>query len=128
MSSFERFQPIESSRKPYPLPVERVRYEREPQTGRVVCLSDIHNDLVAARASLEQRGVVSHDGEWRHPVSLIITGDSIDKHDPDPEVLRYFAHLRKTAPPGYSVTMLAGNHEIDVLSRAADRGRRSAGR
>ena len=120
MSSFERFQPIESSRKPYPFPIEGVHHERGPQIERIVCLSDIHNDLVAARASLEQRGVVSHDGEWRHPVSLIITGDSIDKHDPDPEVLRYFAHLRKTAPPGYSVVMLAGNHEIDVLSRAAD--------
>lgn len=120
MSPFERFQPVESSRKPHPLPVERVRYEREPQVERVVCLSDIHNDLVAAQASLEQQGIVHHDGEWRHPVNLIITGDSINKQEPNPEVLRYFAHLRKTAPSGCSVTMLAGNHEIDVLSRAAD--------
>ena len=121
MSPFERFQPTELSRKSNSLPVERVRYEREPRVERVVCLSDIHNDLVAAQASLEQRGIVHHDGEWKYPVNLIITGDSVNKQEPNPDVLRYFAHLRKTAPLGCSVTMLVGNHEIDVLSRAADR-------
>ncbi|MBP7811455.1 MAG: metallophosphoesterase [Candidatus Moranbacteria bacterium] len=122
MSHFEGFQSVESLRKPHPLPVERVRYERESQVERVICLSDIHNDLIAAQASLEQRGIVHHDGEWRRSVKvhLIITGDSINKQEPNPEVLKYFAHLRKTAPPGCSVTMLAGNHEIDVLLRAAD--------
>lgn len=119
MSSFERLQQPKQETIALPPDNSREREER-CRTEHCVSLSDIHNDLVAAQASLEQRGIVSKDGAWRHPMDLIITGDSVNKQAPNLEVLRYFRHLQKTAPPGYSVKMLAGNHELDLLSRAAD--------
>ncbi len=122
MPSFEGFQRTEVSHARKPLPIERVRreHEREPRVERVICLSDIHNDLLAAQASLRQQDIIDEHGEWKHPVDLIITGDSINKHEPNAEVLKYFRHLEKTAPMGCSVTMLVGNHELDVLTRIAN--------
>jgi hypothetical protein len=120
MPSFERFQSADLARARQPFPVERFRPEREIPLRRMVCLSDIHNDLVAAQASLRQQASVDAHGEWREPVDLMITGDSINRDAPNPEVLKYFRHLRKTAPADCSVKMLVGNHELDVLTRVAN--------
>ncbi len=120
MSSFERIsQPRIPDIKP-PVSLEKSRHEHEPRVERIVCLSDIHNDLVAVQASLRQQNIIDAYGKWKHPVNLIITGDSINRHEPNPEVLKYFAHLQETVPEGYAVTMLVGNHELDILVHVAD--------
>ena len=95
-------------------------FEKEPLTKRLVTISDVHNDIHALHASLEQRGLVTPEGDWRkhsEAVRLVITGDSVNKHKPNPEVLRYLRHLQKSAPEGSSVTVLVGNHELDLLTR-----------
>ncbi len=103
-----------------PPPVFEHAYEREHRTERFVCLSDIHNDIKAMHASMRQRKLINEEGEWKHGVRgvhLMITGDSINKHGPNPEVLKYLHHLQKTAPEGCRVTVLVGNHELDILTR-----------
>ncbi len=112
----ERIQP----QVPKP-PIERVDvYERAPRTERLISLSDIHNDLHALRGSLEQKKLIDKDGEWKYlaePIHLVITGDSINKQHPDVNVLKYLKHVQESAPEGSSVTLLVGNHELDVLAR-----------
>ncbi len=121
MLSFERPAQIEKphTRKPWPTELVQHEREREPRVERVICLSDIHNDLLAAQASLRQQDIIDEHGEWKHSVNLIITGDSINRNEPNTEVLKYFRHLKKTAPIGCTVTMLVGNHELDVLTQIA---------
>lgn len=123
MPSFEAPQSFEFSRAKRPAGGDRIQREREPQIERVVCLSDIHNDLVAARASLKQRDLIGNDGEWKYsvrPVHLLLLGDSVNKQNPNPDALTYFRHLQKTAPADCSVTMLVGNHELDLLTQVAN--------
>ena len=101
--------PIERDRKEYPL------------LERVVCVSDVHNDKEALVASLRERNLVDERGEWRLnlnvPIRLMITGDSINQNDPNYELLKFLKHLKKTAPEGVSVTLLVGNHELELLAQ-----------
>lgn len=120
--TFEQFRTQERIEPPVPKPsIERVDiHERAPRTERLISLSDIHNDLHALRGSLEQKKIIDEDGDWKflpEPIHLVITGDSINKHDPDGKVLKYLKHLQENAPLGSSVTLLVGNHELDVLAR-----------
>jgi hypothetical protein len=119
--SFEHFGMQERMQSPVPKPpIERVDvYERAPRTERLISLSDIHNDLHALRGSLEQKKLIDKDGEWKYlpePIHLVITGDSINKQNPDGKVLKYLKHLQETVPEGSSVTLLVGNHELDILA------------
>lgn len=117
--SFEHYQPREQHKTTPPPILERV-CEREPQPERFVSLSDIHNDLRAMQASLEQKKLTDSHGDWRkgvRDVHLVITGDSINKESPNPKVLTYLHHLEQTAPEGCVLTILVGNHELDILTR-----------
>ncbi|MBF0185390.1 MAG: metallophosphoesterase [Magnetococcales bacterium] len=87
-----------------------------------VILSDTDNDLHAIQYVLWLTGLCNRKGEWRKGVQgfrVIHTGDWLNKFNPNPEVLDYLRTLQQTAPPGCSVILLVGNHEVEVLQRAA---------
>lgn len=118
--SFEQIrQQTKPAREIIP-PVELSVLERAPKVERFVCLSDIHNDEKAMQASLEQKGIVDENSDWENeidPVQLVISGDSVNKQNPNHSVLKYLRRLQRTAPEGSSVTILVGNHELDLLAR-----------
>ncbi|QQS61441.1 MAG: metallophosphoesterase [Candidatus Moraniibacteriota bacterium] len=98
-------------------------WEKDPSCDRFGVISDIHNDCLAARTTLEQRGILDSDGEWKKGISrihLVFTGDNVNKDSPESETFRFLKHLKKTAPEHCEVTVLVGNHEIDLLLRSAD--------
>lgn len=103
-------------------PEDVYKPERIPVVEHYIGLSDIHNDLKSAIASLERSGITDNDGEWLPDVSgihLVVTGDSINKQNPDTSVLKLLRHLKRKAPLGCEVTVLVGNHELDLLTREA---------
>ncbi|MBF0272437.1 MAG: metallophosphoesterase [Magnetococcales bacterium] len=91
---------------------------KEPRFA--VVLSDTDNDLRAVQYALQIVGVCDKDGEWRKGVRgirVIHTGDWLNKWDPALEMIDYFIHLERTAPKGCGLTILNGNHELDILHR-----------
>lgn len=120
---FEHFPQQENSPRRIPHPRVERAYERSPREERFVSLSDIHNDIFALRASLMQKKLIGKHGNWKRgleSVSLVITGDSINKKNPNPEVLRYLHHLHETVPEGCTMSILVGNHELNILMREAE--------
>ncbi len=99
--------------------------EREPVEDHYLLLADIHNDLVSAKASLEERGIVDHQGDWcesAHNEHIVVLGDSVNKEDPDSHVLKWLKHLQKETTNANKVTVLLGNHEFDLLDAVATTG------
>ncbi|MEO5348047.1 MAG: metallophosphoesterase [Magnetococcus sp. YQC-3] len=89
-------------------------------------LSDTDNDLKAVRYVLWLAGLCDRWGHWRVGVRhfcVVHTGDWLNKWNPDPEVVDFFRQLQTSAPDSCSVVMLVGNHEVEILQRAALGGR-----
>ncbi|MEO5364079.1 MAG: metallophosphoesterase [Magnetococcus sp. DMHC-8] len=85
-------------------------------------LSDTDNDLDVVRYVLWLTGLCDRHGRWRADVSpfqVVHTGDWLNKFNPNPEVLTFFRQLQAAAPAGCSVVLLVGNHEVEILQRAA---------
>ncbi len=99
------------------------RSEEEHEGSSYVILSDIHNDSISAGASLHERGIVAkHFDAWNdnvHDTHLVITGDLINRDEPDHDTIRLFRHLAESAKHGNKVTLLLGNHELDLLASLA---------
>lgn len=93
--------------------------EREPREINYVLLSDIHDDTISAKGSLLERGIIAKDSEDWHPdvhdTHLVLTGDLIDRRSAHHHVIRLFRHLSERAKNGNRVTLLLGNHELDLL-------------
>ncbi|MBP9749251.1 MAG: metallophosphoesterase [Candidatus Pacebacteria bacterium] len=95
----------------------------ESKSAEYVAISDIHNDLTSARASLRERGLIEkHSDEWHddvHDVHIVLTGDLVNREAPDHAVIRLFRHLAEHPKHNNTVTLLLGNHELDLLTTAA---------
>ncbi|MBF0285538.1 MAG: metallophosphoesterase [Magnetococcales bacterium] len=99
---------------PPPAPVVAPRW--------TIVLSDTDNGLESVHYSLWIAGVCDRAGRWREEVRgvrIVHTGDWLSKQDPEPRVVDYFWELQETAPPECPVIMLQGNHEVEILKRAA---------
>lgn len=89
---------------------------------QMLILSDTDNDLQAVRYTLWLAGLCDRHGHWRkgiHHFCVIHTGDWLNKLNPNPEVLEFFRTFKSSAPPSCSVVLLVGNHEVEILQRAA---------
>ncbi|MBF0584899.1 MAG: metallophosphoesterase [Magnetococcales bacterium] len=89
---------------------------------QTLILSDTDNDLHAVRYTLWLAGLCDRRGRWRkgiHHFCVIHTGDWLNKFNPNPEVLEFFRTFQSSAPPSCSVVLLMGNHEVEILQRAA---------
>lgn len=94
-------------------------------------LSDTDNDLDAVRYVLWLAGLCDRRGHWRKGVRhfcVVHTGDWLNKWNPNPEIVDFFRLLRASAPDGCSVVLLVGNHEVEILQRAARGVRTRLGR
>jgi hypothetical protein len=96
-----------------------------PSTGRLVALGDLHGDLAAARRALvlvgavEARGSASDQNSaasdhWSGgALTLVQTGDVLDRGDDDRAILDLLLKLQEEAPSaGGRVLLLSGNHEL----------------
>jgi hypothetical protein len=87
---------------------------RYPATSRLIAIGDLHGDLSAARAALRLGGAIDADDHWAGgTLSVVQTGDQIDRADEDRDVLDLFERLTSEAQAaGGRVVALDGNHEV----------------
>ncbi|MEY2931924.1 MAG: hypothetical protein RL033_2673 [Pseudomonadota bacterium] len=85
-----------------------------PTSERLIAMGDLHGDLSAARAALRLGGAIDADDRWvGGSLTVVQTGDQIDRGDEDRDVLDLFARLETAArATGGRVVVLNGNHEI----------------
>ncbi|MBF0369601.1 MAG: metallophosphoesterase [Magnetococcales bacterium] len=95
--------------------------ERKERTPWTLVISDTDNDIETVCLVLWLTGLCDRRGFWNPgigPVKVVHTGDWLNKFDPDPHALDFFKRLQNTAPPGCSLVLLNGNHELEILKRA----------
>ncbi len=87
---------------------------RLPGSARVVAIGDIHGDLTALRAALRLAGAIDTDDRWiGKDLTVVQTGDQIDRGDQDREVLDVLEKLETDAQAaGSKLYVLLGNHEL----------------
>lgn len=86
----------------------------EASASVMYVLGDLHGDLNAARAAMALTGATNAAGEWvGHNLTVIQTGDLIDRGPEDRQVLDWLAQLEQQAPNFNSTLhLLNGNHEL----------------
>jgi hypothetical protein len=89
-----------------------------PAPGRVVAIGDLHGDLDVTRRALRLAGAIGADDHWNGgKLTVVQTGDVIDRGDSDREVLDLLERLRGEASrAGGALIALSGNHEIMNVS------------
>lgn len=87
---------------------------RLPGSARLVAIGDIHGDLKALRAALRLAGAIDSDDRWvGKDLTVVQTGDQIDRGDQDREVLDVIEKLEAEAKTaGGALHVLNGNHEL----------------
>lgn len=81
-----------------------------PLQRRIVAIGDTHGTLAATRAALKLAGAIDDQDRWvgGPELTVVQTGDEIDRGDQDREVLDLFDRLKREG----NVIPLVGNHEI----------------
>ncbi len=87
---------------------------RLPASPRVVAIGDVHGDLRALRATLRLAGAIDADDRWiGKDLTVVQTGDQVDRGDQDREVLDVIEKLEGEAKAaGGALHVLNGNHEL----------------
>jgi hypothetical protein len=80
----------------------------------VVAIGDLHGDLDAARRALRLAGALGPDDHWvGAQLTVVQTGDTIDRGDHDREVVDLIERLRlEAANAGGALIAMTGNHEV----------------
>jgi hypothetical protein len=87
---------------------------------RWMVFSDTDNEVEPMRYALWLTGLCDRRGHWKafvRNVTVIHTGDWINKWDPDPYAIDFLKRLQESAPETCRVILLNGNHEISLLRR-----------
>ncbi len=87
---------------------------RLPAVPRIAAIGDLHGDLGATRRALRLAGAVDSTDHWTGgTLTVVQTGDILDRGGEEREILDLFARLAKEAKAaGGAVHVLNGNHEI----------------
>jgi len=87
---------------------------RLPSSARLVAIGDIHGDLAALRGALRLAGAIDSDDHWiGKDLTVVQTGDQVDRGDQDREVLDVLERLEASAKAaGGALHVLNGNHEL----------------
>jgi len=87
---------------------------RYPASARLIAIGDLHGDLAASRAALRLGGAIDGDDRWvGGTLTVVQTGDEIDRGDEDRDILDLFERLAGAArAAGGRVIALNGNHEV----------------
>jgi len=82
--------------------------------SRLVAIGDIHGDLAALRGALRLAGAIDSDDHWiGKGLTVVQTGDQVDRGDQDREVLDVIERLEASATAaGGAFYVLNGNHEL----------------
>jgi hypothetical protein len=85
-----------------------------PGSARIVAIGDIHGDLTAMRGALKLAGAIDGDDHWiGKDLTVVQTGDQLDRGDQDREVLDVLEKLEADAKSaGGALHVLNGNHEL----------------
>jgi hypothetical protein len=85
---------------------------------RIIAIGDLHGDLDVTRRALRLAGAIGADDHWSGgKLTVVQTGDVIDRGDSDREVLDLLERLRAEATrAGGALVALSGNHEIMNVS------------
>jgi hypothetical protein len=95
-------------------PPQAARAQLLPAAGRLVAIGDLHGDLDATRRALRLAGALGPDEHWAGgALTVVQTGDTIDRGDQDREVIDLLERLRGEAKhAGGALIVLSGNHEV----------------
>jgi calcineurin-like phosphoesterase family protein len=87
---------------------------RHSVPGRLIAIGDLHGDVSAARAALRLGGAIDDSDRWiGKNLTVVQTGDELDRGDEEREILDLFERLKTAAAAsGGQVIPLNGNHEI----------------
>jgi Calcineurin-like phosphoesterase len=105
---------ITSARPPAPSAAASSATYRFASSSRLVAIGDIHGDLRALRAALRLASAIDSDDRWiGKDLTVVQTGDQVDRGDQDREVLDVLEKLEDEAKAaGGSLHVLNGNHEL----------------
>ncbi len=83
-------------------------------SSRLVAIGDVHGDLKALRAALRLAGAIDSEDSWiGKDLTVVQTGDQVDRGDQDREVLDVLEKLEHEAQKaGGALHVLLGNHEL----------------
>ena len=103
-----------------PEPVESPKPD-EPRPQRYLVFSDTGNDLATIDNTLRFAGIRDPEGglvDDLQGLTLVHTGDLLNKRQPDPWVVEYWCNLqRHVAARGGAVKLIVGNHELEIWQR-----------
>ena len=85
-----------------------------PAPARLVAVGDLHGDLEATRRVLRLAGAIDAKDKWiGGAMTVVQTGDEIDRGDDDKEILDLVERLKREAKAaGGEFIALCGNHEL----------------
>ncbi len=85
-----------------------------PAPERIVAIGDLHGDLVRTLRALKLAGAIDDKGKWiGGKMTLVQTGDQVDRGDDDRAILDLFDRLKAEAKEaGGEVVATLGNHEL----------------
>ncbi len=103
--------------RPMPVAPKAVQSDtayRLPAAARVVAVGDLHGDLNALRATFRLAGAIDSEDRWiGRDLTLVQTGDQVDRGDQDREVMDVLEKLEADAKAaGGALHVLNGNHEL----------------
>lgn len=86
---------------------------RQAVPARLVAIGDVHGDLAATRAALKLGGAIDDSDHWvGGNLTVVQTGDQLDRGDDERAILDLFERLLKEAAgAGGRFIALNGNHE-----------------
>jgi Calcineurin-like phosphoesterase len=87
---------------------------RRTAPGRLIAIGDLHGDVAATRAALRLGGAIDASDRWiGGNLTLVQTGDQLDRGDEERQIVDLFIELEVTAKAsGGQVIALDGNHEV----------------
>lgn len=85
-----------------------------PAVPRLVAIGDLHGDFDATRHALRLAGAIDKTDAWAGgALTVVQTGDEIDRGDGDRRVVDYLEKLRAEArKAGGELVLMNGNHEL----------------